>query len=202
MQRVPNKTATTDYPIHPLLAERWSPRALSEQPIPADVVGSLFEAARWSPSSSNEQPWRFVIIRRDDEDVHRRMAETLSGNNRVWAPRASLLIVGIASMLRSRNGTPNVHAWYDLGQSVANLTLQASAAGLVLHQMGGFDKSQAREVLQIPENFEPAVVIAIGYPGDIADLPEALQEREIAVRSRNPLAESVFDGAWGQAANL
>ncbi|MCL4831381.1 MAG: nitroreductase family protein [Caldilineaceae bacterium] len=197
-----NKTAITQYPIHPLLAERWSPRAFSGQPIPAHVLGSLLEAARWSPSSSNEQPWRFVLIRREDEDAHSRMVETLSGSNRLWAHRAPLLIVGVAAKLRSRNGTPNAHAWYDLGQSVAHLSVQASAAGLHVHQMGGFDREKARIVLEISNNFEPAVTIAVGYLGDMNDLPDDLQTREANPRSRRPLQETVFDGKWGEAARL
>ncbi len=197
-----NKTAVTQYPIHPLLAERWSPRAFSDRPIPADVQGSLLEAARWAPSSSNEQPWRFILVQRKDEVAHSRIVETLSSNNRIWASRAPLLIVGVASMLRSSSGRPNGHAWYDLGQSVAHLSIQATAAGLYLHQMGGFDKEQARVALEIPENYEPAVVIAVGYLGDVSELPEDLQARERNPRSRRPLPESVFNGKWGEAADI
>ena len=166
------------------------------------MLGSLLEAARWAPSSSNEQPWRFVLVRRDDEAAHSRMVEALSGNNRLWAHRAPLLIVGIAYMLKSQSGAPNPYAWYDLGQAVAHLSFQASAAGLHLHQMAGFDKAAARIALEIPDNFEPAVTIAVGYLGDVADLPEELQARERSPRSRRPLQESVFNGKWGEAANI
>lgn len=196
------KTAVTQYPIHPLLAERWSPRAFSERPIPAEVLGSLLEAARWAPSSSNEQPWRFILIHREDEEAHRRMTETLTGNNRIWAPRAPLLIVGVAAMLRASSGRPNAHAWYDLGQSIAHLSVQATAAGLHVHQMGGFDREKARVALEIPENYEPVVAFAVGYLGDVADLPEELQAREANPRSRRPLQESVFNGKWGEVADI
>ena len=197
-----NRTAVTEYPIHPLLAERWSPKAFADRPIPADVLGSLLEAARWSPSSSNEQPWRFVLIHREDEAAHSRMVETLSDNNRLWAASAPLLIVGVVSMLRSRSGRPNAYAWYDLGQSVAHFSVQATAAGLHVHQMGGFDKEKARTVLGVPENFEPVVAIAVGYLGDVADLPDDLQASVANPRSRRPLQESVFNGQWGEAADI
>ena len=197
-----NRTAVTEYPIHPLLAERWSPKAFADRPIPADVLGSLLEAARWSPSSSNEQPWRFVLIHREDEAAHSRMVETLSDNNRLWADSAPLLIVGVVSMLRSRSGRLNAYAWYDLGQSVAHFSVQATAAGLHVHQMGGFDKEKARTVLGIPENFEPVVAIAVGYLGDVADLPDDLQASVANPRSRRPLQESIFNGKWGEAADM
>jgi len=197
-----NRTAVTEYPIHPLLAERWSPKAFADRPIPADVLGSLLEAARWSPSSSNEQPWRFVLIHREDEAAHSRMVETLSDNNRLWADSAPLLIVGVVSMLRSRSGRLNAYAWYDLGQSVAHFSVQATAAGLHVHQMGGFDKEKARTVLGVPENFEPVVAIAVGYLGDVADLPDDLQASVANPRSRRPLQESIFNGKWGEAADM
>ncbi|MBI3957350.1 MAG: nitroreductase family protein [Chloroflexi bacterium] len=202
MQALISKRATTDYPIHPLLAERWSPRSFAEGSIPADVLGSLLEAARWAPSSRNEQPWRFVVVQREDEAAHSRVLETLSGNNRLWADRAPLLIVGIAKKTVSQSGAPNSHAWYDLGQAVAHLSVQASAAGLHVHQMGGFDKAQARIALEIPDGFEPVVTIAVGYLGSVADLPEQLQAREAAERSRRPLRESVFRGKWGETADI
>ncbi len=40
--------------------DRWSPRAFSEEPVPAEALRSLFEAARWAPSSANGQPWFFL----------------------------------------------------------------------------------------------------------------------------------------------
>lgn len=54
------KPAQTHFPIHDLLARRWSPRAFDERPVDTDVLLTLLEAARWAPSSNNEQPWRFI----------------------------------------------------------------------------------------------------------------------------------------------
>jgi nitroreductase len=48
----------TDHPIDSLFLDRWSPRAMSGEPITRDELLTLFEAARWAPSSGNSQPWR------------------------------------------------------------------------------------------------------------------------------------------------
>ncbi len=90
------------------------------------------------------------------------------------------------------------HAWYDAGQAVAFLTLQATAAGLSIRQMQGFDANVARDVCGVPAPFEPAVVMAIGHAGD----PEALttpahRDAEKAPRSRRAIGEFVFEGSWG-----
>ncbi|HYN75298.1 MAG TPA: nitroreductase family protein, partial [Candidatus Limnocylindria bacterium] len=37
--------------LHPLLAERWSPRAWSARPVTREQTRSLVEAARWAPSA-------------------------------------------------------------------------------------------------------------------------------------------------------
>src|SRR5260370_42199863 len=61
------KPAPSDYPVHQLIRERWSPRAFAEKPVPQNVLRSLFEAARWAPSSYNEQPWAYLVAAKDDQ---------------------------------------------------------------------------------------------------------------------------------------
>jgi nitroreductase len=75
------KTAPAKYAIHPLLAERWSPRAYSSKEIPTDIIQRLFEAARWAPSSSNDQEWRFIIGFKGDE-TYQQIFDTLVEFNR------------------------------------------------------------------------------------------------------------------------
>jgi nitroreductase len=185
-------------PIHDLIANRWSPRAFSDQPVESAKLFSLFEAARWSPSSANEQPWRFIIASKDDAREFSALAESLMEGNRRWALRAPVLILAVAQTAYTRTGRPNSHAWYDVGQSVALLSMQATALGLAVHQMGGFDSDKVRQLLSIPEGFEPVVIVAVGYPGQAVDLPEDLRERELATRSRKQLQTFVYTGEWGK----
>lgn len=195
-----DKRAETTYPIHELLAERWSPRTFAPRPLSGEALGSLLEAARWAPSSRNEQPWRFVIATQAQREDFDRIAATLSDSNRAWAGQASALMIGAVRKLWLHNDMPNSYAWYDLGQAVGHLSVQASALGLHLHQMGGFDKNKARALLNIPDDCEAVVAIAIGHLGDIASQPEETQKRELAPRSRRPLEETVFAGQWGRSA--
>lgn len=67
------KTATTTVPVHPLLAERWSPRGFDQaHELADDRLTALLEAARWAPSAANSQPWRFGVTRRGEE-AHARL---------------------------------------------------------------------------------------------------------------------------------
>lgn len=182
--------------LHELLSSRRSPRAFSDQPIEPWKIISIFEAARWSPSSANEQPWRFIVATKDDPDTFNALYESLMEGNRRWTQHVPMLVLGLAQTTYSRNGKPYQHAWYDLGQSVAHLTFQASALGLAVHQMGGFDAEKIRQLLAIPEGFEPVIVFAFGYAGSPAMLPEDLRRREEAPRSRKPLESFVYTEEW------
>lgn len=192
-----NRPAPTAHPIHDLLSHRWSPRAFAARPVDAATLARLFEAARWAPSSYNEQPWAFVVAQSSDAAGFTKALEGLIEFNRDWVKHAPALIYSLARKSFARNGQPNPHAWHDVGLAVANLTVQASAEGLVVHQMAGILPDKVRELFNVPVEWEPVTGIAIGYVGDPDTLPEKLRERELAPRERKPQGEFVFGGAWG-----
>ena len=196
------KPAAMAYPIHELIARRWSPRAFDERPVEPDKLKSLFEAARWAPSSSNEQPWRFIVASKSNPAEHDRLFACLLEGNRKWAFRAPVLMLSVASLLFEDDCKPNRHAYYDTGLAVENLVVQATALGLQVHQMAGFDVQRARETCLIPTGFDPVAMIALGYPGDPAVLPDHLREREMKPRERQPISDFVFSIKWGQPSPL
>ena len=191
------KPADAQHPIHDLFKRRWSPRAFSDQPVESEKLHMLFEAARWAPSSNNEQPWRFIVAIKDNETGWTRLLACLVEGNRKWAYCAPVLILSVASLNFQDDSTPNRHAFHDTGMAVENLVLQATALGLVAHQMAGFDVEKARADLKIPSDYEPVAIIAVGYPGDLASLTDRLRERELQPRSRQPISEWTFSGQWG-----
>jgi nitroreductase len=184
--------------INENIAKRWSPRAFQDRLVEKEKIAALFEAARWAPSSRNEQPWRFVYATKDEPENFEKILSTLVEGNYVWAKNAPLLMIGIAKENWDFNGKPNGHAVYDLGQSVANLSIQATNMGLHLHQMAGFSAEKAAEVLNIPEGYQPKVAIAVGYLGKPEQLPEKLAKREVEKSSRKPIAEIAFRGSFGE----
>jgi nitroreductase len=194
------KPAEASHPIHPLIAERWSPRAFDDRPVEHAKLLSLLEAARWAPSGANMQPWHFVVATKEHPEEHERLVATLAEGNARWARHAPVLILVVAK-LYERPGKEYV-GYYDTGMAVGNLLAQAVDLGLVTHQMGGFSAEKARETLGVPAGYEPIAVLALGYPGDAATLPDDLREREQAPRTRKPLDEFVFEGSWGQTVGL
>lgn len=193
------KPADAAYPIHDLLRRRWSPRAYSERPVEREKLQSLFEAARWAPSSNNEQPWHFIVGTKADPAGYARLFDCLKEGNKKWAFRAPVLMLSVARLNFEDDGTANRHAWHDTGMASFSLTLQATALGLIVHQMAGFDVEKARTDLKIPAGYDPVAMIAVGYPGDPAILDDRLRQRETAPRERKPIRDFVFSGAWGES---
>lgn len=190
------KRSHHDHPIHELLARRWSPVAFDPRPLPRTQLASLLEAARWAPSCFNEQPWRFIVAPRDDADVFATALGCLAEGNQAWAKNAGALLFTTAKQTFTRNDKPNRYAAHDVGLAVENLVIQAMADGLFVHQMGGILHDRVRETYGVPEDFDVLTGVAVGYPGDVDDLPEDLQKRQRGERSRNALGDIAFTGTW------
>jgi nitroreductase len=188
------KPAEAQHPIHELISERWSPRAFAERLVEREKLYSLFEAARWAPSAANKQPWNFIFATQEDAEVHARFVATLNEGNVIWAQHAPVLILVAAKLYEYPGKEQN--SFYDVGMAAGNLMTQAIALGLMTHQMGGFDANKARDLLNIPQGYQPLAMIALGYPGLADTLPEALRERELAPRIRKQQNEFVFEGEW------
>lgn len=185
---VSGRTAVTDAQLQPLLAARWSPRGFDAAHVLSDSdLHALFEAARWAPSSANAQPWRFLAARRGEAN-HERLVKHLAPGNQLWAPTAALLFLAAAETV-GNEGRRLTHAWYDTGQAVAHLTVQAGALDLVVHQMGGFDAAGVHAEFGLSESVEPVTMVAVGRFDPEAPLAEPLYSRERAPRERRPISE-------------
>jgi nitroreductase len=195
------KPAPTNFPVHDLIRDRWSPRAFSDKPVDREIFASLFEAARWAPSSNNEQPWAYFVATKDNAEDFAKMVSVLVEFNADWAKNAPVLLLAV-SRLKFQNGNPNRNAFYDTGAATMLLSVEATARGLAVHQMAGFDPAKAKQVFEIPEDCEPIAAIAIGFPGDPNSLSQKLQDRENAPRTRKPLTEFVMSGRWGHTSPI
>ena len=193
-----DKLADTSVPVHPLIARRWSPRAMDPNGEVGDAaLRAMLEAARWAPSSGNTQPARFLIGRRGD-DTYARIFELLTRRNQGWAGAAAVLMLCCMVTTNEKGRLPVPE--YGTGLASENLVLQAVAEGMAAHQMGGFDRAGAKVAFALPEDVEPLTVIAVGTPGPAELLDEERRAKELAPRRRIPLSETAFSGEWGKPA--
>lgn len=192
--------AATDHPVHELIANRWSPYSFADRMVDDNDLRSIFEATRWAPSSFNEQPWRFLIARNNNAGAFETLLSCLTEGNRRWARHAPVLALGVTKRTHARNGKPNRAAQHDLGLAVANLSVEATARGLCVHQMIGIEPDHARQIYHIPNEFEILTGIAIGFPADPAARLSDFADRDQARRPRRPLRDTLFEGDWERPA--
>ncbi|HEX8328891.1 MAG TPA: nitroreductase family protein, partial [Hymenobacter sp.] len=183
--------------VLPVLTQRRSPRAYADQPVPAEALRQVFVAASSAASCFGEQPWRYLVgTRASSPDAFDKILSSMGEFNQVWAKKAPVLAVSIAKLHFSHDDNPNAWAKYDVGQATATLAIQATELGLQVHQMAGFSPDKLRAAFNIPAGYDPVAVFTLGYPGDPATLPDGLRDKELAPRTRKPLAEFMFEGGW------
>lgn len=197
------KHAPEDGHVDERIRRRWSPRSFSDTPLTEEDLRALLEAARWAPSSFNEQPWRFIVARREDEAEFRTMLECINSKNREWAGAAPVLMLTVARRLFARDGRENRHAYHDVGLAMGNLINQAMSMDIYVHQMAGILPERARDVYRVPDEYDVVAGVALGHLGDPDELDDPSRRRaETGSRSRRPLSELVFEGAWGSTADF
>jgi len=197
----PSRSLTDDVAAHrepsedvgALFVNRWSPRAMTGDPLEASEYRPLFEAARWAPSSRNSQPWRFAYAARGDE-AWETFAGLLNGFNRSWATNAAVLAVLFSETTDEKGRSLQSHS-FDAGAAWENLALEGARRGLVVHPMGGFDHEAAATELDAPASYDVEAMIAIGERAPPESLPADLREQEVP-KGRKPLDEIVSRGGF------
>jgi len=191
------KPALTDHPLNDLLKRRWSPTVFADKPISPDHLASLFEAARWSASCFNEQPWNFVLASRHSQpDEFDALVACLSPGNSAWVAKAPVLMFSVAKLNFDKTGKPNRYAWYDSGQAIAHLSIQAIDLGIFVHQMAGFDAAKAKAAMQVPDTHEVVCAIALGYGLDASQIPAESKAKEESPRMRKPAGQFLHQGKF------
>lgn len=193
-RRYPSPPRVAYGDVDPLFLNRWSPRAMSGEPIDDTLLLRFIEAARWAPSAGNSQPWRFLYVRNGGVLWPETLA-LLSARNRQWAPQASALILLLShASPASACGTVR-NPSFDSGAAWAHLALQATLSGWHTRAIAGFDRDAARALFQVPAEYELEILIALGRLGDDTALPAPLRERE-PPSARLPLSALAVEGRF------
>lgn len=181
--------------IRKYIDERWSPRAFADKSVESNLLKKVFIDAGRAPSSNNEQPWRFFVGKAGSKTFDL-IFETLVDFNKAWVKTAPVLAIGVAKKSSTKTDAPNEHAKYDLGASLAHLTMSAFEENIYIHQMAGFDKEQCDAAFNVPEGYETVVAFCLGYIGDKKQLHEKIAALENGVSERKAIDEYVFEGDW------
>ncbi len=89
---------------------------------------------------------------------------------------------------------PNGKALHDTGAANVSIAIQAAELGFQAHPMGGFDKEKAAEYLKLDTgNYEPVIMMAVGFPDEERPQTEELIQRKHQSETRKKLEEFVFE---------
>lgn len=182
--------------INSQIRNRWSPRNYSERSVLESDILKLFEAARWAASSRNSQPWRFIYAHLGDMVLWTKLFDCLNDSNKVWVEKAPVLVLALVQKTDVKTGSLQKHSWYDLGLAIGNLTYQANSMGICLRNMGGFDPKKAIFNFNIPEMFEPVVMLTLGFPGEIENPNSEFLVPMGENRVRRNLSQLIYKGNW------
>ena len=165
--------------------QRKSIRSYQDKPIAHETLERILEAARLSPSAVNRQPWHFIVV---TEKAKRKALSR--GAFAKFLIQAPVVIVACGD----KKASPD---WYavDTSLAVENMVLTAVNEALGTCCVGSFNDADVKMVLNIPNNFEVLVMIAVGYPKEKVDISSKLLGM---VRKRKNLSEVVSEEEFGK----
>ena len=164
--------------VYEAVISRRAIRRFQDRPVPYDVLEKCVDAGRLAPSARNRQLCEYIIV--DDEQLLPRVFDSIT----IWAGQASpiggppaghrpkaYIIILINSTLEAELGGTRRTTIYDVGLAAENIILVALEQGIGTCPMLSFNESELKQVLNIPDDYAIALVVALGYP-DESPVPE------------------------------
>ncbi len=165
------------------IQQRYSVRRYRPQPVEAEKLERILEAARLAPSAGNRQEWRFVVV--TDEQTRQQLMEAASGQ--AFVGQAPVVIAACAETDERAMKCGQLSYPIDVAIALEHIALQATEEGLGTCWVGAFDEAAVKQILDIPQAIRVVELMSLGYP---ADQPKPKQ--------RLALDEIVFREKWGQ----
>ena len=155
--------------FHDIVANRYSCRHYSQEPVSQEQILEILECARLAPSACNRQPCKFMVITAPEE-----LSAVHASYNRDWIKEAPVAII----VLGNRN-----EAWHrsydeydatdiDIAITTEHICLAATSMGLGTCWICNFDPITLRTGMNIPEEWEPLAIIPVGKPAEDIAIPE------------------------------
>jgi len=156
-----------------IIKKRRSIRCFKLKPIPQQIIEQLKQALLWAPSAGNLQSRRFFFI--FDAKTKQKLKPALFGQDFILS--APLVIVAcINTDIEHKYGErgKKLYTICDVALALENLLLMATAAGLGTCYIGAFNEKYISQVLNLPSNLQPIVLVPVGYSKTQPSAPSRL----------------------------
>jgi nitroreductase len=170
--------------IRPLLRVR-NVRGFTDEPVRADALAAIADAARWSGSSQNSQPWRFITI--TSAEPLRALAALAT-----QARGLSTARYAIAIAMPSIPGR-GISLAYDEGRAAERMLIAARLLDLDagISWLPEVARERAGQLLGLPEDRSVRTIVAVGHASDAASQPKSRPGD-----ARLPREDVVFSERW------
>jgi nitroreductase len=171
--------------VKPLLRVRQT-RQFSSEPVSAQELNAIADAARWSGSSQNKQPWRFITIR--DAETLRAIAEAGLPSTRSLTTATAAIAVVLPAEPGSKVGQA-----YDEGRAAERMLVAAELIGLSagIGWINAEVRPAVSEILHLPDDRFVRTMIAIGHASAEGQRPKSARGE-----ARLPRSETVYAERW------
>ncbi len=159
--------------IYEATIKRRSIREFKDIPVPYDILERCVNAARLAPMAANRQLCEHIIV--DDEQLLPQVFDTVGSWFGVprpkegWTPGRrpkAYIVTLINSSLEAELGGDRPNTSYDVGMAVENMALVALEQGIGSCPVTSFARAKLKGVLNIPDKYEIALVLALGFPDE------------------------------------
>lgn len=147
---------------------RRSIRSFKDEKISEEDAGKILEAARWAPSAGNKQPWTFIYVK--DPQVLRMIKNCSPG---FYADATAAIVIGIDKKDEKRG-------ILDACFAAQNILLAAHALGIGSCPIVSFNSEAVREIVNAPKDWQPILVVSLGYPDRVQNPPAKKKLSDIA----------------------
>ncbi|MBV9209837.1 MAG: nitroreductase family protein [Acidobacteria bacterium] len=198
MQDKPAEVTTTQpngeplKPITQVLLERRATNHFTDEPVPEEVLDAILKLAAQAPSGYNLQPWRFIVVR--EEENRKRLQAAAFGQPKVAEAPVVVIALGMKEEWQARadevfsegaqRGAGNPDTWQQAKEgalqfltgmqkmdvwvnrhtmiAVTTMMLVSEAYGFDTAPMEGFNPAAVKTEFGIPEEAEVVALLAIG----------------------------------------
>lgn len=184
----------TDFRVH--MQRRRTVRQFSDRPVPEEVITECLLTAGSAPNGANLQPWHFVVVtdphvkheirvaaeQEEDEFYHRRAPQEWldalsiigTDENKPFLETAPVLIVIFGknhSLLPDGRRVKNYYVNESVGIATGFLIAAVHTAGLVSLTHTPSPMGFLNNILHIPPDEKPFLILVVGYPAEDAQVP-------------------------------
>ncbi|MDQ5940544.1 MAG: hypothetical protein QG632_270 [Candidatus Dependentiae bacterium] len=177
---------------HPAFLKRRTVYAFTNERVSDEQLRCVFEAARWAPSAWNQQPTHYIYAHRGTKswDI---LLHLIGNGNRWWAQDAPVLAV-VLRKKRSRSGKQFDRTEFEIGCSWMSLAIQATMLGLATHVSGEIEFEEARQILQVPDNFDIVLMFGLGKQATTGIRQDTISRDRRRSTQRKEISEFVTEG--------